>query len=72
MIEGKKTNFVSETELQQNKEIYGERLVDGTFSGKTLTEAIIAQREEKDAKYKDVGRQMKQGELTHALFVIFP
>eukprot|EP00892_Ulva_mutabilis_P012254 jgi/Ulvmu1/9400/UM051_0028.1 len=60
-LEGKKTKFVSEAELTQNKELYGERLEDGTFSGKTLTEAIIAQREEKDAKFKDNWKQMKQG-----------
>lgn len=53
---------MSETELQQNKEVYGERLEDGTFSGRTLTEAIIAQREEKDAKFKDNWKQMKQGD----------
>lgn len=58
---------MSETELKQNKEVYGERLEDGTFSGKTLTEAIISQREEKDAKFKDNWKQMKQGELAHSL-----
>ena len=52
----------------ENKEVYGERLEDGTFSGRTLTEAIIAQREEKEAKYKDIGKQMKQGELAFTLF----
>lgn len=56
---------MSEAELTQNKELYGERLEDGTFSGKTLTEAIIAQREEKDAKFKDNWKQMKQGDLAH-------
>ena len=58
---GKASKFISEAQLEKNVAKHGERLEDGTFSGRTLTEAIIANREEKDAKFKDAWKQMKQG-----------
>ena len=58
---GKESKFASEAQLEENKAKHGERLEDGTFSGRTLTEAIVANREEKDAKFKETWKQMKQG-----------
>jgi hypothetical protein len=53
--------FVSEAQLEENKAIYGERREDGTFEGRTLSEAIAAQREEREARFKDAWKQMKTG-----------
>lgn len=58
---GKSTRFYSETELADNKAMHGERLEDGTFSGKTLTQAIIEQREAREAKFQDAWKQIKMG-----------
>ena len=61
IAEGKTTKFVSEVELQQNKEARGVSREDGTFAGRTLTEAIMAQREEKERKFQEDWKIMKQG-----------
>lgn len=61
IAEGKTTKFLSEAELQKNKEQHGGSLEDGTFSGMSLTQAIIAQREEKEQKFQDGWKTMKQG-----------
>lgn len=59
--EGKTTKFLSEAELQKNRELHGGSLEDGTFAGRTLTQAILAQREEKEQKFQDDWKTMKQG-----------
>jgi hypothetical protein len=59
--DGKSTRFLSEAELQKNKAEHGERLEDGTFSGMTLTQSIVAQREERESKFKEKWKMMKQG-----------
>ena len=67
--EGKTTKFLSEAELQKNKERHGGSLEDGTFSGRTLTEAILAQREEKEQKFQEGWKTMKQGTCSKPLVV---
>ena len=54
---------MSEAQLQERKDQHGECLEDGTFSGRTLTEAIVMQREAKQQKIEDDWKQIKQGKL---------
>jgi hypothetical protein len=52
---------VSEAELQKNKEMHGASLEDDKPAHRSLTEAIMAQREEKEAKFQEAWKVMKQG-----------
>lgn len=57
----KASKFMSETELEANKAKHGERLEDGTFAGRTLREALAANKAEKEQQFQDGWKQMKQG-----------
>jgi hypothetical protein len=56
---------LSEAELEENKAKHGERLEDGTFAGRTLREALAANKATKEQKFQDAWKQMKQGTLCY-------
>jgi hypothetical protein len=59
----KSSRFLSETELEENKAKHGERLEDGTFAGRSLQEALAANKATKEETFRDAWKQMKQGTL---------
>lgn len=63
----KASKFMSEAELEANKAVHGERLEDGTFAGRTLREALAANKAEKEQKFQDGWKQMKQGAWAYML-----
>ena len=61
----KKSKFFTEAQLEENKQKHGERLEDGTFAGRTLREALTANKEEKEARFQQQWKDMKTGARRH-------